>query len=79
MHSFSKLSNVGEKINFLERKLFNHSQIIEELETELKKIKFTPNKSLKQLRKPFILNSSVKQRKGIFLLLVVLTFRANGV
>ena len=79
MHSFSKLSNVGEKINFLERKLFKHSQIIEELETELKKIKFTPNKSLKQLRKPFILNSSVKQRKGIFLLLVVLTFRANGV
>ena len=79
MHFFSKLSNVDEKINFLDQKLFKHSQIIEELETELGKIKFLPIKSSKQSRRPFLLKNYVKQTKGIFSLVFVKTYEFDSV
>ena len=74
MHFFSKLSNVDEKINFLEQKLFKHSQIIEELETEFGKIKFLPIKNSIQSRKSFLLKNYVKKSKGIFSLVFGLTY-----
>ena len=66
MDSFSKLSNVGEKINFLEQILFKHSQVIEDLETELTNLKFTSIKSSQQSRKPFLFKNCVQQTKGFF-------------
>ena len=44
MHYNSKLSKVNKKINFLERKLFEHSQLIDELTINFCKLEFSPTK-----------------------------------
>ena len=44
MHYNSKLSKVNDKINFLERKLFEHSQLIDELTINFCKLEFLPTK-----------------------------------
>ena len=64
MHCNSKLSKVDEKIKFLERKLLQHSQLIDELTTNFYKLKLLPSKSLKQKRGHDTFQGYIKKDKG---------------
>ena len=64
MHCNSKLSKVDEKIKFLERKLFEHSQLIDELTTDFYKRKLLPSKNYKQKRRQDTFQDCIKRNKG---------------
>ena len=62
----SKLSIVDEKIDFLERKLFEYSKIIDELATSFEKLKFSLNKKSIQAGRENIFESHIKHNIGSF-------------
>ena len=84
MHCNSKLFKVDEKIKFLERNLFDYSQLIDELAKSFYKIKFSPSKNSAQKRGQNTFQNHIKRNKGkkflnffqtlIMLLMVSLVF-----
>ena len=84
MHCNSKLFKVDEKIKFLERNLFDYSQLIDELAKSFYKIKFSPSKKSAQKRGQNTFQNHIKRNKGkkflnffqtlIMLLMVSLVF-----
>ena len=71
MHCNSKLSRIDEKIDFLERKLFEHCMIIDEFETSLKKLKVLSTSASIQFRKQSFFESKISPNKGKFSLMVL--------
>ena len=61
MHCNSKLFNVNQKIKFLERNLFENSQLINELTTNFCKLKLSPTK---QKRRQNTFQDHIKRNKG---------------
>ena len=72
MNSNSKLWKIDDTIYFLEQKLFEHSQIIDELELNFEKLKFVPNSSPKQPRKQSFFENNINLKKGNFFYIVSL-------
>ena len=61
MHCNSKLSKVDEKNKFLEGKLLEHTQLIDELTIYFCKLELSPTK---QKRKQFTFQDYIKINKG---------------
>ena len=64
MHCNSKLSIIDDKINFLERKVFKYSQVIDELTLNIGKLNFLPTKKLTKNKRQNVLQNCIKQSKG---------------
>ena len=72
MHYCSKLSRTDKKIEFLELKLFKHSNYIDDLAKKVDKLKFPPSKYSNETKERNMFQKCIKQNKGKFFILLFL-------
>ena len=72
MHYCFKLSKTDKKIEFLELKLFKHSNYIDDLAKKVDKLKFPPTKHSNEAKERNMFQKCIKQNKGEFLIFLLL-------